>query len=298
MKLGNTIIHTNILLSVAAVLLTVSAQIQLGLKPQWQPYLFLIFLATLFEYNRHYLIKSLIKKEGLNLENHFWVRQNLKWIYLLVFVLVAGFIMAVIFTKTEVLVTLLLFGILTFFYSVPVLGSKKYLFKLREIPFLKIFLISSVWSASTIILPVIQADGEIFSTQVLLLFTERFLFIFAIAIQFDIRDMQADQDAGLKTIPLLISRNKALVLSHLSLLFSFIISFFHYRIQNEWFVFEALTISILTTYLLVKIQFFRNRIRYFYQILDATLLLQGLLVLGFYFLNLLYPSFATKGKLF
>lgn len=33
---------------------------------------------------------------------------------------------------------------------------------------------------------------------------ERFFFVFAITIPFDIRDIEADKQAGLKTIPLLI----------------------------------------------------------------------------------------------
>jgi 4-hydroxybenzoate polyprenyltransferase len=284
LKLVNSFIHSNIYLSVAAVLLTVSAQVQLGMQPQWQPYLFLIFFATLFEYNRHRLIAVLTDKDALNSEKNRWVRENQKKFYFLVFLSVAGFFAAVISTKTDVLLSFLPLGILTFLYLVPGSENKNYFFKLREVPYLKIFLIAFVWSASTILLPVIQAGERILDSQVILLFSERFLFIFAIAIPFDIRDMQADRDAGLKTIPLLINQKKALVLSYLSLFFCFLISFFHYRMQNEWFVIEALCISLITTYLFLKLKFFKNRGRY-YQILDGTLILQGMLVLVFYFIN-------------
>jgi len=286
LKLINTFIHSNIYLSVAAVLLTVSAQIQLGMKPQWQPYLLLIFFATLFEYNRHRLVALITdKNDALNSEKNHWVRKNQKKFYFLVFLSVAGFLAAVISTKIDVLLSFLPLGVLTFLYLVPGSESKNYFFKLREIPYLKIFLIAFVWSASTIILPVIQAGEKILNSQVIFLFMERFFFIFAIAIPFDIRDMNADRDAGLKTIPILINQNKALVLSYLSLLFCFLISFFHYRMQNEWFVIEALCISLITTYLFLKLQFFKNRGRYYYQILDGTLILQGMLVLVFYFFN-------------
>ena len=138
---------------------------------------------------------------------------------------------------------------------------------------------------STILLPVIQAEEEILNTQVLLLFAERFLFIFSIAIQFDIRDMQADQRAGLKTIPLLIGQDKAIILSFLTLAASLFFSVFHYPNQNDWFILWALCISTAITYLFLKIHFFKNLTRYYYQVLDGALLLQGLLVLGFYFLN-------------
>jgi 4-hydroxybenzoate polyprenyltransferase len=270
---------------VASVLLTVSAQIQLGMKPQFQPYLSLIFFATLFEYNRHRLVAVLSSKETLNSEKNRWVLENQKKFYFLVIVSVAGFIAAVISTKTDVLISFLPLGILTFLYLVPGSGNKNYFFKLREVPYLKIFLIAFVWSASTILLPVIQTGENIFNTQVILLFTERFFFILAIAIPFDIRDMKDDRDAGLKTIPLLINQKKALILSYLSLLFCFVISFFHYRLQNEWFVIEALCISLITTYLFMKLHFFRNLSKYYYPILDGTMLLQGMLVLAFYLIN-------------
>ena len=285
LKLVNKIIFSNIFLPIAAVLLTVSTQVQLGMQPHWQPYLFLIFLATIFEYNRHRIFDVIIGTEDLNSVKYQWIRNNLRKIYFFSIVWFIAFIITIVFTKTEVLLALVPLGIVTVFYSVPSGENKKYLFRLREIPYLKIFLIAFVWSASTIFLPVIQAEGEIYSAQVILLFAERFFFIFAITIPFDIRDMQADRKAGIKTIPLLVNQKKALALSYLSLSVCLIISIIHYRIPNNWFIIEALCISLITTYLLLRLNFFKNWSRYYYQILDGTLLLQGMLVLVFYFLN-------------
>ena len=282
MKLINTFIFSNIFLSVGAVLLTVSAQVQLGMKPQWQPYLLLIFFATLIEYNRDLVTQILTKKVSLNIEKQHWIRKNKKFIIFVLTVSVVLFLYALFSTKAEVLIAFLPLAILTFFYSFPVSGKRNYFLRLREVPYLKIFLIAFVWSATTTLLPVIEADAKIMETQVILLFVERFFFVFAIAIPFDIRDMQSDSDAGIKTIPMLINRNKALLFSYLSLTVSFLISLFHYRMQNNWFIIEALSISLLITYLFLKLQFFRNLSRYYYHILDGTVLLQGMLVLVFY----------------
>jgi len=286
LKLINTFIFSTIFLSVGAVLLTVSAQVQLGMQPHWQPYLLLIFFATLIEYNRTRVIELLTNKEALNPEKQWWFRKNQKKLFFVMAVSVAGFFIAAIHTKTEVLLAFLPLGILTFFYSFPVTGNKNYFFGLREVPYLKIFLIAFVWSGTTIFLPFVQAGAKILETHAILLFGERFFFIFAIAIPFDIRDMQADRNAGLKTIPLLIDKNKALLLSYLSLTISFAISIFHYKMQNNWFIIEAIFVSLITTYLFLKLNYFRNLNRYYYQILDGTMLLQGLLVLGFYYFKL------------
>jgi len=285
LKLINTIICWHISLAIASVLLTVSAQIQLGLKPQLQPYLILIFLSTLFEYNRHRIVILFFQGGALNSGKHELLHKKQKIFFLTVLILGIAFVAAALSTKTEVLLAFFLLGFLTFFYSGLGFGNKNHHYKLREIPYLKIILITSIWSVSTILLPVIQTGNKIFSTQVILLFAERFLFIFAIAIQFDIRDMQADRRAGLKTIPLLIGQDNAITLSYLSLSSGFLVSVFHYQILNEWFIFWPLSISFISTLMFIKLPYFRNRCRFFHQILDATLVLQGLLVLGFYFLN-------------
>ena len=285
MKILHFIISWHISLAIAAVLLTVSAQIQLGLKPQWQPWLFLIFSGTLFEYNRHRIVILFFQGGVLNSGKHKLFHKKQKIFLLTALILGIAFVAAALSTKTGVLLTFLLLGFLTLFYSGLDFGHKKHHYKLREIPYLKIFLITSIWSVSTILLPVIQSGNEILNSRVVLLFAERFLFIFAIAIQFDIRDMQADRRAGLKTIPLLIGQHKAAILSFLTLAASLFFSALHYPNQNDWFILWALCISTAITYLFLKIQFFRNRTRYYYQVLDGTLLLQGILVLGFYFLN-------------
>lgn len=282
MRLINTFIFSNIFLSVGAVLLTVSAQVQLGMKPQWQPYLLLIFFATLIEYNRDLVTQILTKKISLNKEKQQWIRKNRNKIFFFLTVSLFLFVYALFSTKAEVLIAFLPLAILTFFYSFPVLVKRNYFLRLREVPYLKIFLIAFVWSATTTLLPVIDADSKIGETHVILLFVERFFFVFSIAIPFDIRDMQTDSDAGIKTIPILINQNKALLLSYFSLTVSFLISLFHYRMQNNWFIIEALSISLLITYLFLKLKFIRNLSRYYYHILDGTVFLQGVLVLVFY----------------
>ena len=253
------------------------------MAPQWHPYLFIIFFATLFEYNTHRLITVITNKEALNSDKHKWVKENLKAFYLLVFISVAGFITVALLAKKEVLITLAPIALITLFYSIPVFGNKKNLFRLREIPYLKIFLISFVWSTTTILLPIIQSNYPLNKIAVMTLLVERFFFVFAITIPFDIRDIESDRHSGLKTIPLLINENKSLAMSYLSLLIFFIISFFHYEVQNQWFIIWALSISTLTTFLFLNKKF-RTLPYYHYGILDGTMLLQGGLVLVFYYI--------------
>lgn len=285
MKPISALIHSHIYISLGAVLLTVSAQIQLGMKPQWHPWLFLIFFATLFEYNIHRLVTVLTNNEALKSEKYHWIRENLTKFYGLVFISFIGFAGSAFLVKKEVLIALAPLAILTIFYSIPVFGNKKQLFRLRELPYLKIFLIAFVWSAVTILLPVIQSDMLFKTDHVVAILVERFFFIFAIAIPFDIRDMETDKNEGLKTIPHLINEKKAMAISYLSLLLFFLISFFHYQSKNNWFIIEALGLSALTTYLFLWSAKIRNTSWYHHGVLDGTLLLQGFLVMVFYWFS-------------
>lgn len=284
MKLIQAFINSNIYISLAAVFFTVEAQIQLGMKPQWHPYLFIIFFATLFEYNLHRLITVLTNKEALNSEKHQWVRENLKSFYVLVGFSMIGFAIMSFLTKFEILLAMTPFSVITLFYSVPVFESKKHLFRLREIPFLKIFLIAIVWSGSTIVLPIIQSDAGFSQNHVLLLLLERGLFIFAITVPFDLRDREADKHAGLKTFAV-FGEKKAMALSYSALFAFFILSFIHFKTLNNWNMIWPLGISAATTFLFLWSKKIRKLKDYHYGILDGTMLLQGLLVLVFYYIT-------------
>ena len=288
MKLIKVLINSNIYISLAAVFLTIETQIQLGMKPHWHPYLLLIFFGTLLEYNLHRLITVFSNKEALNSDKHKWVRQNRKVFYVLILLSAAGSIFSALSVKTGLLIALSPIAVLTFFYSFPVFSSKQRFFRLREIPYLKIFLIAFVWATITILIPVIQNAYEFTKTELMIMIAERFFFIFAITIPFDIRDTEFDKKAGLKTIPLLYNENKSYVFSYLSLLIFFTISFFHYQLTNSRFIFFALSISALTTFIFLYSKRIRKFHYYHYGILDGTMLLQGLLILVLYYINLYF----------
>ena len=263
---------------------TIETQIQLGMRPQWHPYLFLIFFATLCEYNVHRFITIITNKEALNSEKHKWVKDNLIVFYALVILSVVGFIVTAFMAKKEVLLTLAPIAALTLLYSIPVYGNKKSIFRLREIPYLKIFIISFTWSATTVLLPLIQTGQEFNTQHIGLILIERFVFVLAITIPLDIRDMEADRAANTKTIPLLLGEKKSLIISYSCILIFLAISLFHYNILNQGFIAMAMVVSALSTFVFLKWDTAKHYSLYHYAILDGTIILQGLLVIGFYLL--------------
>jgi 4-hydroxybenzoate polyprenyltransferase len=283
-RLTDFLIFSNLYIAVAAVLFTVQSQIQLGMHPNWHPYLFLILFATLFEYNLHKFVAVFFYKHAL-LETKFsWIARNLKLFYFIVFSSVAGFIIAACFAKWTVLVTLFPLGAITFLYSFPVYKKGIKIFRLREVPLVKIFIISLVWSATCILLPLVQAGLEVDPPLLVLLIAERFLFVFAITVPFDIRDMESDKKAGLKTLPLLVGQKRAGRTANAALLGFMALCSFHYTATHQFHFVAAFLISGLTTLYFLNNPRIRNLHHYHYGVLDGTMALQGLLVIAGYFL--------------
>lgn len=84
-------------------------------------------------------------------------------------------------------------------YVVPFGYPNRY-FGLRAIPTLKVPLVGLVWAVVTVILPGMAADDPASEPIIFFLFIQRFLFIMALTIAFDIRDSALDPPA-LRTIP-------------------------------------------------------------------------------------------------
>jgi len=286
MRILEFLIQSNIYISLAAVLLALSTRIQLGLSPQWQPYLFILFFATLLEYNLHRLVSILSNRECLNSEKHRWVKDHLMLFYGIVALSFAGFIAVLYLANRAVLMILSPVALVTLLYSVPFLGLKAHLFRIRQIPYLKIFLIALVWTYVTILLPAYLAGKENETATICWMMMERFLFIFAVALPFDIRDMDTDKISGLSTIPMLVGAHHAMVLSCLALLGSGAISMIHYYSSGYPFISVALMVSCLSTFLLLTNHRLKRWPYYYHGLLDGALLLQGILVLSFYFLSL------------
>lgn len=88
---------------------------------------------------------------------------------------------------------------LALLYSVPLGNWKGRKRALREIPFLKVWLIAYVWAAVTVGLPalaLLQPFGQVWP-----LLAQRLLLVFALALVFDIRDFSRDRAEGLRTFP-------------------------------------------------------------------------------------------------
>ena len=120
--------------------------------------------------------------------------------------------------------------------------SLLYPFGLRKVPFSKIFVISLIWTISTMLL--LAFENYIPITQnIVLHLISRFLFVFAITIPFDIRDLKYDAQ-NLKTIPLFFGVQKSKIIGVLALIICGIISFFQ-SLENDLILSNLLALILL-----------------------------------------------------
>ena len=65
----------------------------------------------------------------------------------------------------------------------------------------KIFIITSVWVVATVIVPLLESNANLNSISWTLLCLERGCLVFMIALAFDRRDIVADEQEGIRTLP-------------------------------------------------------------------------------------------------
>jgi 4-hydroxybenzoate polyprenyltransferase len=276
MKIINFLIYGNVLIAVCAYVQT--AQTCYFLRIENTPLSILpIFaaLSTFFLYNIHKPITFLLRKELM--ENQRFLKTKSFSTPLSILTVLSGIFCCYLFfsIKTATQWSLILAAILSMSYVLPIFGGKR----LRDLPFVKIFTIAFVWAFVTVILPV-REYGKIIDSRILLMFLEKALFIFAITIPFDIRDMDWDAKMNVKTIPLSMGIQKAKYLGVLCLMSCMLIVCILHKQGNYA---QISTFVLLFTYLIsIFVVIYTKKDRsdyYFYGLTDGMLLLQGLLIL-------------------
>ncbi len=114
---------------------------------------------------------------------------------------------------------------IAFGYSIPIIRRRNKFLRLRDISWYKAVWIafSYAWLATCLPIAFILPLNNLLRPQVIFIFLRNFLFIFAIAIPFDIRDVRTDLHSGIRTLPLLLGIKGSIKIA-LILLFAFVLS--------------------------------------------------------------------------
>ena len=207
--------------------------------------LLLSFFITLGAYN----FQRILKANQLNLsdQKHRWLHSNQKMLSFITIICIVFSCSILISISSKKLLYFLPFLLVVTFYRLPFFGLS-----FRNIPGLKIFLISISWGFVTVLIPDLFSESFYIPSWKFII-TSGF-YVLAITIPFDVRDMLVD-DSSKKTIPQIIGIRFAVCLAIFILLmlsiifwlfqdqlemacyciFSAIILIFSFEIRPDWY---------------------------------------------------------------
>jgi len=261
---------------------TLQAYYLLQIEPVFDVLIILSGVATLFTYLLIRLAAiTRIKNYKPEPRWDFFLR-NMFWMRLLTILSAITTIILYFLLPQRVQIILLIPGLISLLYGISIKISGKNI-KLRDLGFVKIFLIAAVWAFAGSYMPAVYAGDNITSTSILILFTANFFYIFAIALPFDIKDLTVDGMNNVKTIPAKFGVKTTFYLCYFLLLLSGI---FQWYLQEEILKTEngntfAIGISLIATGYAIYITQKRNNDILYFALLDGMIIIQFLLVLLF-----------------
>ncbi len=266
--------YSNLLIAIGASAQAILSYLLIDFPIQWQVVTF-IFFATNFTYHfASYTVSGIQNKRSI------WIQQNKKLIKKILWIDGIGLLIifpTLHFNSIILIATLALFALS---YNYPFKKSNGEYFYLRQYSIIKIFLISSIWTFSTVLFPILESGVSLSIEELFFLLFKRFLFVFVLLIPFDIRDIQPDKESNLKTLPILIGEKKSSFLLIFLLLF-IVLEYFWFDLNRNFSHFSGFISSIvISSFILLNQRIKRNEF-YYLILIDGLLILQPLLVLLF-----------------
>ncbi|WP_179354503.1 UbiA prenyltransferase family protein [Winogradskyella vidalii] len=240
----NFYLNSSIHVALAAVSLVWITLIERGLERDMS-LMFFVFFATVTGYN-------FVKFFGVAKFHH---RSLAGWLKVIqVFSLLAFLTMCyfVFYLEVESLILIGILGVVTFFYAIPVMIPKRYLFddykNLRQIGGIKVYVIALIWMFVSVFLPVVNQKEPI-GLDLIILGLQRFCFVLVLMLPFEIRDLNYDS-LKLATIPQKIGIKKTKIFGGLLLLVFLVLNYFKGDLKSE-IVLSSIIIAFITLLLLV-----------------------------------------------
>jgi 4-hydroxybenzoate polyprenyltransferase len=251
-------------------------------------YPFFLFSSTLFLYSFHRIFRFNFRTESERLsERHIWVKNNRFLFYIVLILSGAGSAASVfLLIPLRVLLSLLPVSILSFGYTIPCIPWKGGFLRLRDVPGLKIFLISLVLGLTTVLLPVMSYNtpGNLFSAPIMFVFFRRLFFIFAITVPFDVRDMKYDRENKVQTLPVVFGEKASCQVALASLGIFALLAFLQFVFVpgTRWQYIIALLLSAAISARMIVHSGKVNRAFFYSFNLEGMMLLQCILVIVAY----------------
>jgi 4-hydroxybenzoate polyprenyltransferase len=247
----------------------------------------LLFTSTLGIYNFSILLSKPKYPEKSPYRRVRWFFAHYRLMVTFTIVSLLSLVPLFFFLSMESRILLIFLALLSFGYGLPLFSIGDQKFGLRNIPGLKAFLITIVWTLSCVLVPILEAQDQhltdISMRDTIIMLAKRFLFIAALTVPFDIRDLFQDKKLGLKTVAVVWGEKNAYLFCQV-LLAGYIVLLFLLRRNGFNVDFFALTLTaILTGWLIFRSKWEKNEYYYFFY-LDGVLILQYVILIAFRFI--------------
>lgn len=280
--IADFLLFSNVFIAICAVAQGLVTYKLLGIKPD-KHVLALLFCSTLALYNFSVLMSKPAEPRRSPFRRVRWIFSHYRLTISLTIVAIVSVSVLIFFLKIPSIILLSFLGLISIAYNIPLFSLNERKFGLRNIPGLKLFLIAIIWSFSCVLLPIVEGSArhlvDIKVADTVLLVGKRFLFIAAITVPFDIRDLFQDKHFNLKTIPVMLGERKAYLFCQLLLVIyvSLLLMFTRDFNADFW----ALTVTAAVSgWLILKSEIKKDEF-YYFGFLDGTMILQFLMILLF-----------------
>lgn len=255
-----------------------------------------IFFSTTFIYTFIRLIGMRKKPDTAHSEMLDWIRKHivLYGVWTVLCLLISIFLFVKLFLVQKII--LLVSGLICVLYAIPFIPYKGKWIPLREVPYIKTVVVAIIWSILCVSCILVYTDmyPVLVRPQHILLFAMNLLFILALTIPFDIRDMRYDKETGTLNLAHLLGVEVVKKISILLLILYCILSFVFFvympcYIKYENF-FRSFNLAVCTAsiagalaaiYLVRGVDISSKEQKFTFE-LDGIIIAQNLLILAIY----------------
>lgn len=249
----------------------------------------IVFGGTVIVYNLHRLLNlpQRQSEQGSAMQN--WMLRHRKALIVFNILLAIHVVLAIYLTNSSIQIALLILSLVAIFYAIPFLKWKNKKIRIRDFGLAKPFILGLSWAGVTVILPYFNSEQYLNINELILLFLERFFFISALCIPFDIRDLPYDKNNMLQnSIPTQFGIQKSIMLSKFLFLIFLGITFYHYAVLKDMHFFVlAAALSLAYIFFLLRKDLKKQDPYFFTFYLDGGIILQSLLFCLAAYLNYL-----------
>jgi 4-hydroxybenzoate polyprenyltransferase len=273
-KIIDFLLYSNIFIGVCAVALAFTNQLTVTGEIKFDTSCWFVFASTVFTYS---YLKSNSGKNISGTQHRHWAasHQQFSKNILLISLVCSVCFFLLLPLRTELIVAGL--GVFTAFYGffdIPFVKPKR---KLRDYGIVKTFFVAIVWSVTTVIVPL--QDSPVEPAMMVFLLLRRFLFIAALTLVFEIKDMEGDRRSNLKTVPMLLGVSNTKLLAQLILFLMMGINLVQYFLFDISLLnMAAINLSLLVSVMCIQPLKEETTEIWYYLVLDGMMVLQFIFV--------------------